>query len=334
MEILPLVSVIVPAYNVEQYVFQCLESLRKQTYSNVEVVIVNDGSKDRTPEIAKEYAESHQNFVFVHQENQGSGVARNTGIQHAKGDFFVFVDPDDWVDEDYVNRLVKAQQESDADLVVSGATEHHYGGDDTNTARKVLRKSQDCSYEGKESVRGVYLQFLNGGLVNGPWGKLFKASIIREHNVSFPDYRRSQDIVFNYRFYNHISSLRCIESYGYNYRVFHSKVASKVLPDYYRILNTIYSDVKKMCLSWNEKIDLTPLSNFVMIRMYGHLMGRVANNLELKTVMEDSTVIEIADTAVVRNLHVRICQILLKMKCAFLLKCFLKLVIMIKNKSL
>lgn len=334
MEMLPLVSVIVPAYNVEQYILQCLESLRKQAYSNVEVVVVNDGSKDRTPEIAKEYVEAHPNFIFVHQENQGSGVARNTGIQHAKGDFLAFVDPDDWVDEDYVDRLVKAQLESDADLVVSGATEHHYGGDENKAVKQRLRKSYDCSYANKEEARRVYLQLLNAGLVNGPWGKLFRTSILKNENVWFPDFRRSQDIVFNYRYYQHLSSLRVIDYYGYNYRVFHSKAASKVLSDYYRILNTIYSDVKKMCLSWNEKIDLVPLSNFVMIRMYGHLIGRVANNLELKTVMEDPTVIEIADTAIVKTMHVRICQILLKMKCALLLKWFLKLVIMIKNKSL
>lgn len=89
-----------------------------------------------------------------------------------------------------------------------------------------------------------------------------------------------------------------------------------------------------MCLSWNEKIDLVPLSNFVMIRMYGHLMGRVATNLELKSVVDDPVVTEIAETAVMSTPHVRVCQMLLKMKCALFLKWYLKLVIKIKNKSL
>lgn len=328
---LPLVSIVIPAYNVEEYIVFCLDSIRSQSYPNIEAIIVDDGSKDNTATIVKEYAAKNEHFRYVHQENQGSGIARNTGIQNAEGDFLIFIDPDDWVESDYVEKLMSAQQESHADLVICGATEHHYGKDTKGNEQLAKRKSYDKLIISQEEARENYLTILNQGLVSGPWGKLFKHSVIKENGVEFPDFRRSQDIVFNYRYYNHIKSAKIIDYYGYNYRVFHSKVKAKVLPHYYKILETIYTDVKEMLHSWGKDGDIVPLANHIMIRMYGHLQGRVANELPLEEVMNDPIATEIASTAKINDIHIQICQKLLLNKNKALLKSYLGVVPRLKN---
>lgn len=327
----PLVSIIIPAYNVEEYITFCLDSLRSQTYPNIEAIIVDDGSKDNTASIVKEYAGKHEHFRYIHQENQGSGIARNTGIQNAEGEFLIFIDPDDWVESDYVERLMEAQNETHADLIICGATEHHYGKDTKGNEQISQRKSYEKFIDNQKEARDIYVTILNQGLVSGPWGKLFKHSVIKENKVEFPDFRRSQDIVFNYRYYNYVSSVKIIDYCGYNYRVFHSKIKAKVLPNYYKILETIYTDAKKMLHSWGNDGDIVPLANHIMTRMYGHLQGRVSNNLPLDDVMNDPIATEIASTAQINDFHIQICQKLLLKKNKTLLKQYLNVVPKLKN---
>lgn len=102
-----LISVIVPVYNVEMYLDDCLLSLKNQTYKNIEIIMVNDGSTDNSTNICKEFCKSDNRFILIEQKNQGLGVARNTGIKHAKGKYLCFVDSDDLVHRDYIMIMYK-----------------------------------------------------------------------------------------------------------------------------------------------------------------------------------------------------------------------------------
>ncbi|MCY9443579.1 glycosyltransferase, partial [Bacillus spizizenii] len=113
----PAVSLLVAVYNTETYIRTCLESLRNQTVDNIEIIIVNDGSADASPDIAEEYAKNDHRFRVIHQENQGLGAVRNKGIEAARGEFIAFIDSDDWIEPDYCERMLQ-EADDKTDLVI------------------------------------------------------------------------------------------------------------------------------------------------------------------------------------------------------------------------
>ena len=114
----PLVTVIIPIYNVEDYLDKCLESVVSQTYSNLEIVLINDGSTDGSNDIIKRWRKKDQRIVAIYQKNQGLSAARNTGLNIAKGDWIAFVDSDDFVSENYIQEMIQAAVDNTADLVI------------------------------------------------------------------------------------------------------------------------------------------------------------------------------------------------------------------------
>ncbi len=117
MDVTPLISVIVPIYDVEKYVRKCLESLRNQTMREIEVICIDDGSTDRSGLIADEFAKEDARFRVIHTANRGLSAARNRGIDEASAQWIMFVDSDDWVDSRYCEIPWRAKEEYDADLV-------------------------------------------------------------------------------------------------------------------------------------------------------------------------------------------------------------------------
>ena len=115
-----LVSVVIPVYNCEAYLQQCLDSLLCQTYSNIEIILVDDGSVDSSPQICDTYARYHDNIRAIHQVNSGAAAARNMGLEYVSGDYILFVDSDDWVTADYVQNLINPALEYNADITAGG----------------------------------------------------------------------------------------------------------------------------------------------------------------------------------------------------------------------
>ena len=112
------VSVIVPIYNVEEYLAECLDSLLHQTIDSIEVVMVDDGSPDNSAVIAKEYAEKYPNFVYYYKENGGLGSARNFGVKQARGEYITFVDSDDIVDDDLYEKMYYRANKDNSDMAI------------------------------------------------------------------------------------------------------------------------------------------------------------------------------------------------------------------------
>ena len=118
---LPVISVIVPAYNVEKYIRECLVSLVEQTFRDIEIVVVNDGSTDKTAQIIDEFARKDNRIKVITQENQGLSSARNRGIEQARGEYISFVDSDDWVDKDFLEKLYNTILKYNADISCASA---------------------------------------------------------------------------------------------------------------------------------------------------------------------------------------------------------------------
>lgn len=253
----PLVSVIIPTYNVEPYLKKCLDSVESQSYENFECVIIVDGATDNSYEIAKEYASCHPRFKVYFQDNAGSGPARNNGIAHSHGDFICFIDPDDWVEKDYIESLMIEQQKGNFDLVISQSVDYKVTKDDkiagiTKHSKPIV--SYSTQYECRQNFPHIMFDL---HYLDGPINKLFKREIIIDNNVTFPDYRRSQDMVFNFRYYNHIHSISTIPNETYNIRVEYPLRAGRgrVFKGYNKIVSNIYYELKEQLENWRLNID-------------------------------------------------------------------------------
>ncbi|MGL6299894.1 glycosyltransferase [Streptococcus iniae] len=115
----PKISVIVPVYNAEKTISKCIQSLLEQTFQEFELILVNDGSKDNSLQLLKEFEEHHSNFKVIDQVNGGASIARNTGLDAASGDYIVFVDIDDYLDSDYLDVLYQEIVKTGNDIVIS-----------------------------------------------------------------------------------------------------------------------------------------------------------------------------------------------------------------------
>ena len=146
-----MISIIVPIYNVEKYLPQCLDSLVSQTYKDIEIILVDDGSLDHCPEICDAYAEKDARIVVIHQKNRGVAAARNAGLKDARGECVGFVDPDDWVSPDMYGAMLEAMQAAQAELAICGYTYCHEDGS-ADDARQYQRKATETIAQ-KEVMR-------------------------------------------------------------------------------------------------------------------------------------------------------------------------------------
>lgn len=173
----PRISVIVPVYNAEKYLTQCVESILRQDFTDFELLLVDDGSKDKSGLICDEYAQKDQRVKVFHKENGGVSSARNVGLDKAQGEFIVFIDSDDYVDINYLTILTNVK----ADLVVTGYKE--FG----NGVNKELQnqKSYTDSLVADSLISNCLSSILDDIIMRSPWDKLFKRITIVENSIYF-----------------------------------------------------------------------------------------------------------------------------------------------------
>ena len=194
-----LVSIIVPVYRVEKYLRKCLDSLIAQTYEKIEIILVNDGSPDNSPQICDEYAQADSRIKVIHQKNQGISAARNTGLSNISGEYVIFVDSDDWISQDTCERAVAAMKEQNVDIVFWSYV-REYG--DRSLKREIY--DQDILFDGS-AFNELFLRLL--GKTNVPetldslspvWNKMYKTKHIAE-NIRFVDTKfiGNEDLLYN-----------------------------------------------------------------------------------------------------------------------------------------
>ena len=331
----PLISVVLPTYNVAQYLQQCLESVAAQTYRNIEVIIIIDGATDGSYEIAQEFCKTDKRFSVYWQKNAGSGPARNAGLAHCKGELVMFVDPDDWIEPELLENLYKAQCEGNYDLVASERTVALC--DKSGKIVRVVPKHYNSeTIVGQQEVRQAFMRMLESGAVSNPTQKLYKISLIREHHVQFPDLRRSQDIVFNYRYYNHISSLCLIDYSGYNYRKnFQKLIGNEELVRYYKTIVLLYNDYKDLYQMWSLPFPEQRISDYLFReRLNSYLQKMVAEKVDFTEAVENPVIRKIIQAVSPKTLHLRVTRYLLQTKSYTLFKWFFSLIVIIKKNNL
>ncbi|MDR2157825.1 MAG: glycosyltransferase [Holosporaceae bacterium] len=207
----PQISIIIPIYNVEKFLSRCLESVIHQTLKDVEIICVNDGSADSSPNILKEFAEKDNRIVVLHQENKGQGAARNAGMNVARGKYVGFVDGDDWIDLNYFEALYAAAEKYNASMACCGII-RKYPSSKTRVKLRVgeekLYSAAAEKYKITESPRKCYV-----------YNKIYLRSELELHKIRFPEGVYFEDIAFSIRALYFLKTLVTVPTTSYYYWV-------------------------------------------------------------------------------------------------------------------
>ena len=219
-----LISIIVPIYNVEKYLRMCLDSIENQTYSNIEVLLINDGSPDSSGEICQEYVARDSRFRYFEKENGGLSDARNYGIERSNGKYLTFIDSDDWVEPTYIEDMYQAALKNDSEIVVSNYTlfdvkENHY-------LIHVWDDYYEETYEGEELINKLPLLERRDYSFVTSWGILFKKELF--NNIKFPKGKVIEDSRTNYKLFARSLRSTYINKALYNYRIGRESISSQV----------------------------------------------------------------------------------------------------------
>lgn len=247
-----LVSIIVPIYNMEAFVSRGVQCLKAQTYPNLEILLIDDGSTDGSGIACDREAQMDLRIRVYHTANRGAGPARNLGIQEAAGTYLHFFDVDDFLYPNAITCLVEAAEKTGVDLVVGG-----FSVDDHNRNQRWVPKA-DHQYRTGEQVRRHFYPYM---WMFGEWGilqsvcfKLFRTETIRKHAVSFPDLRRNQDEVFLVEFVHIMKDVYFIPDVLYRYFANdHARLFRKVPYDYFPIVQQATRRIMELVLSWNPE---------------------------------------------------------------------------------
>lgn len=230
-----MLSIIVPIYNVENYVEQCIESILEQTYKQYELILVDDGSEDRSGEICDKYKKINNNIVVIHKKNGGLSDARNAGINQSSGRYLMFIDGDDFLyDNKCLEKIAKMIENTEADIIQYKMV-YLYGKKFVK-----LRDVNDINYLSKYEA----LKELNkrGNISVSACDKIVKSNIIKENKLFFEKGMLSEDIKWSYNLYLFVKSIKIFNEDIYVYRQqrpgsISTSNSKKSLEDIYKIIN-------------------------------------------------------------------------------------------------
>lgn len=207
----PLISVIVPVYRVEEYLERCVKSILSQTYKNLEVILVDDGSPDQCPAICDACAEKDVRVKVIHQENKGLSGARNAGINAASGEYLAFVDSDDYVSPHFIEELYQLLQ--DTGCAIGQCRFSYVKGDGLVEEGD----SAFCIYRGESLMEQLYGPEEKATCFVVAWNKLYRAKLFKETGIRYPEGRIHEDEATTYRLFHEAKKLAFLDRALYGY---------------------------------------------------------------------------------------------------------------------
>lgn len=246
----PKVSILISLYNVQKFLLEKeLSDVRNQTYKNLEIILVDDGSTDSTLSICKQIASKDKRITIIHKENGGLGSARNTGLERATGKYIYFCDIDDTIHANLVERNVKVMEETKAEMIVFSF--HVIYADNSSPEENVVFPNLDLA--SNEMIKKNFIEKLllvrNGnGFV---WNKFYSRDFIEQHHFRFKNHRIQQDELFNIQFYPKLTHLVLIPDVLYTYYIYNTgNNRSYYIPNRLEIYQDIFNSFKSQFKSW------------------------------------------------------------------------------------
>ena len=196
--VLPKVSIIIPIYNPGEYFVKCLDSAINQTLTDIEIICIDDGSTDDSINLLEKYSKNDKRFKIFHQENLGAGAARNKGIENAQGEYIIFLDSDDWIENDMCERLYDHAKHLDADLVLFDVIWYH-----KNNKKEFFKYFSEDEFNQDYNSFVFDRKFIHEKVVDPSlgviWSKFYKTSFLKDNNIKFSTYKIYNDVVFHFK---------------------------------------------------------------------------------------------------------------------------------------
>lgn len=345
------ISIIVPVYNVEKYLKQCLDSLIHQTYRNVEIICVNDGSTDHSLDILKSYAYDDR-IKIVEKTNGGLSDARNAGLKHVTGEYIMFVDSDDWIDVETCEKSIEKMIQNDVDVVMWSYT-REYG--DKSLKKFIFDKDiyfdeEDTKYKIYRRLFGLYGEELahpeNADAIVTAWGKLYKSDLILKNNIEFVDTKKigTEDALFNIQAFNYVKKCYYLNYYFNHYRKTNDlSLTSMYKKELFERWKTLFMLMDKHIQS--NKLDSSfrkALANRIALSMIGLGLNIVCSSLsffkkgkELKLILDDNIMKSSLSSLELKyfQIHWKVYFYCLKKRFVILAIIMLKIMNMLRSKS-
>lgn len=205
-----LVTIVIPVYNAEKYLEECLKSVICQSYKNLEIILINDGSSDTSGEICERFASSDDRVKVIHNDNHGVSYSRNLGISIANGKKILFIDSDDTIDENFVMKMVQPLKQKNFDIVISNVNDIYVARDKVK-CRKLPRNLSGI-------FNDDYCSLLQVPIVASPWCKLYDVGILKINNIRFEEgISFGEDFLFNISYSEYVKNYSLLREPLYNY---------------------------------------------------------------------------------------------------------------------
>ncbi|WP_283751004.1 glycosyltransferase [Bacillus cereus] len=265
------VSVIIPVYNAEKYITQCIESLLSQTLQECEFIFVNDGSKDTSRQILERYQKLDNRIKLVNQKNQGVSIARNKGLQIAIGEYIGFVDADDYIEPDMYEILYNSAKQSNCDVVISNFKWEIEG-------HKIITKYSfpvDIVLQTDYIEQDLLPYFLKEDNLNTVCNKIYRNDLIKEESVKFPEkVVLGEDGMFNIQFFSNATSAKYIDYTGYHYREVAGSATKNISEkDYFKRAVEVYT--MELPNIYTDKIDNVRMNQLKSIKFINSVMSYI-----------------------------------------------------------
>lgn len=287
-----LISIIVPIYKVENYLKQCVDSIVNQTYKNIEIILVDDGSPDNCPAICDEYAQKDDRIKVVHKANGGLISARKAGLQASKGEYVCFVDGDDWIEPAMYQLVADSIEKHNSDCVI---TQFYYSYPDKEVKSDYkLNKDFYTRNDIENEIFPTMLfdnQYFKFGIFPNCWTKVFKRNLLEKHLIDTDDrIRLGEDIAFTYPCLMECQSISFVDTALYHYRInpnSMTKAYDNKLPDIYYLPYKTVSEKSKIL-----NVDLTNQLPYYLLYLLNFVIRNEANTSNPKSKKEKSQVID------------------------------------------
>lgn len=250
-----MISVIVPVYNVEKYLKKCVESIITQTYKDLEIIIVDDKSTDKSGILCDEMEKIDDRIKVIHKiKNEGLGYARNTALDIAKGEYVTFVDSDDYLDENAIEVMYNAIKEKQVDACICGFKR-------VSNDEKVLKvvRYEEEEFKGRKEVDNLLVRLIGSApnkkdaIRMSVWNCMYDMQIIKEHNIRFQTEKKflSEDIFFDIEYYSYSTGVTILNSISYNYRFNIQSLTKTYKDNRFELSKKMYEKEKEVLTSKN-----------------------------------------------------------------------------------